>query len=211
MTIHTTPKRRTAATKAVKARATRPRKPAAPAKAAAKASKAPPPRAKTAIPELRPPQTEVSAIALDPTLGHTQEPAPDLSLVHPAPEVVEFEVVAAPPAKAARQGKTKKPARAPPVSTFKFNLHDLPPLLRLSDLCRDPRRNYPGLIPVSRSAWLNGVERGIYPPPIKVGAKVVAWRREDILEVIENGARGVQRTKTVAEVLGRPYRQPPAE
>jgi prophage regulatory protein len=42
-----------------------------------------------------------------------------------------------------------------------------------------------GLIPLKRTSWLNGVKDGIYPRPIKLGARSVAWRVEDIRALVE--------------------------
>lgn len=40
------------------------------------------------------------------------------------------------------------------------------------------------LIPVSRSSWFLGVKTGIYPSPLKIGARATAWRESDILALI---------------------------
>ncbi len=37
------------------------------------------------------------------------------------------------------------------------------------------------IIPVSKSTWWAGVQRGIYPKPIRLSARTVAWQRSDIL------------------------------
>jgi predicted DNA-binding transcriptional regulator AlpA len=42
-----------------------------------------------------------------------------------------------------------------------------------------------GLIPLGRTSWLNGVREGIYPKPVKLGARSVAWRVEDIRALVE--------------------------
>jgi len=42
----------------------------------------------------------------------------------------------------------------------------------------------PPLIPVSKSSWWAGVKSGIYPQPIKLGARSTAWKVEDIKELI---------------------------
>ncbi|HNU11282.1 MAG TPA: AlpA family phage regulatory protein [Rubrivivax sp.] len=47
-----------------------------------------------------------------------------------------------------------------------------PPLLRLPQVL--------ALFPVSRSSWYEGVKTGRYPSPVKLGARAVAWRREDL-------------------------------
>lgn len=35
-------------------------------------------------------------------------------------------------------------------------------------------------IPVGKTSWLNGVKSGIYPKPVKLGGRTIAWRAEDI-------------------------------
>ena len=42
-----------------------------------------------------------------------------------------------------------------------------------------------GVIPLKRTSWLNGVKDGIYPRPIKLGARSVAWKVEDIRALVE--------------------------
>ena len=41
------------------------------------------------------------------------------------------------------------------------------------------------LIPVSRTAWLNGVKAGKFPKPIRLGARSVAWKISDIKALVE--------------------------
>jgi predicted DNA-binding transcriptional regulator AlpA len=36
------------------------------------------------------------------------------------------------------------------------------------------------IYPVGRSCWLQGVKDGRFPQPVKLSAKCVAWRVEDI-------------------------------
>jgi prophage regulatory protein len=40
-------------------------------------------------------------------------------------------------------------------------------------------------IPVSRSTWWDGVRKGRFPPPVKIGG-VTAWRADDIHRLIES-------------------------
>ena len=44
------------------------------------------------------------------------------------------------------------------------------------------------VVPVSRSTWLAGVKTGRFPRPMKLGPRVTAWRRKDILELIESNS-----------------------
>ncbi|MBL4618632.1 MAG: AlpA family phage regulatory protein [Marinicaulis sp.] len=45
-----------------------------------------------------------------------------------------------------------------------------------------------GPIPVSKSTWWAGVKSGRYPKPVKLGPRITAWRVEDIIHLIKNGA-----------------------
>ncbi len=42
----------------------------------------------------------------------------------------------------------------------------------------------PGVIPVSKSTWWNGVRAGKYPKPVKLGPHTTAWKVEDIRTMI---------------------------
>lgn len=44
------------------------------------------------------------------------------------------------------------------------------------------------LIPVSKSTWWAGVRAGRYPSGVKLSPHCTAWRREDIIDFIENAA-----------------------
>ncbi len=39
-------------------------------------------------------------------------------------------------------------------------------------------------VPVSRSAWYQGVKDGRFPAPVKLGPRTVAWREADINKLI---------------------------
>jgi prophage regulatory protein len=64
-----------------------------------------------------------------------------------------------------------------------------PPLIRLRDIVPDAQRNYPGIIPVSRASFLAGIPEGHYPAPVRLGAKMVAWRKADLVKFIERGSK----------------------
>ena len=49
-------------------------------------------------------------------------------------------------------------------------------------------------IPVSKSAWWDGVRAGRFPAPIKIGPQTTAWRAEDIHKLINTLSNGVQFT-----------------
>lgn len=51
-------------------------------------------------------------------------------------------------------------------------------LLRLPEVLK--------IVPVSRSTWYRGVDSGIYPKPVKISKRAVAWRADEISHAIEN-------------------------
>ena len=44
-----------------------------------------------------------------------------------------------------------------------------------------------GPVPVSKSTWWDGVRKGRFPQPIKLGPRSTAWRVEDIRELVKSG------------------------
>ena len=60
-------------------------------------------------------------------------------------------------------------------------------LLRLWEIIGDLNRDPPiePKIPISRSAWLEGVRTGRYPKPVRLGPRTVAWRSQDIQALID--------------------------
>jgi len=39
-------------------------------------------------------------------------------------------------------------------------------------------------IPVSKTAWYEGIAKGLYPAPVKLSERTSAWRVEDIRKLI---------------------------
>lgn len=73
-------------------------------------------------------------------------------------------------------------------------MHILPETgyLRLAQIIGKPKAEppIPALIPVSKSTWWQGVRSGRYPQPVKgLGARITAWRVEDIRALIEQAGK----------------------
>ena len=49
------------------------------------------------------------------------------------------------------------------------------------------RREVLELLKISTSCLYSGMARGVYPRPIRIGSRAVAWRREDIERIMQNG------------------------
>lgn len=72
-------------------------------------------------------------------------------------------------------------------------MHQLPETgyLRLSRIIGNPKAvpPIPAIIPVSKSTWWAGVKSGRYPQPVRgLGARITAWRVEDIRALIAAAA-----------------------
>lgn len=59
-------------------------------------------------------------------------------------------------------------------------------LITISSIVGDAKKNIPGIIPVCKKTWLNGVKNGIYPKPVRISARRVGWRIEEIRQLVEN-------------------------
>jgi hypothetical protein len=70
-----------------------------------------------------------------------------------------------------------------------------PALLRERDICKDPAHGYPGLLPITQSAFRAAVARGLIEPPLKFGSRVNCWRKETILRLRRDGIPTI-RTET---------------
>jgi prophage regulatory protein len=40
------------------------------------------------------------------------------------------------------------------------------------------------IIPISRATWYEGIKKGRFPAPVKLGARVALWRRSDIEQLV---------------------------
>ncbi len=57
--------------------------------------------------------------------------------------------------------------------------------VRLKQILGDPAADIPPVFPISRSSWYLGIKKGIYPAPVKLSARISAWRVEDIRALID--------------------------
>lgn len=58
--------------------------------------------------------------------------------------------------------------------------HAVDTMVRVPEICRDPKTGRPGILPISRSTWYEWVKRGLVPPGTRIGARTVVWRLTDI-------------------------------
>jgi prophage regulatory protein len=95
----------------------------------------------------------------------------------------------------------------------------------IGDKKADPR--VPGVFPVGKSKWWEGVRTGRYPKGYKLSANITAWRVEDIRRLIEEQTnstpappraaieaakrkRAAQRTPAITAPSPRPHKRPRA-
>ena len=57
--------------------------------------------------------------------------------------------------------------------------------VRIWQIVGNKKTNTPGIIPICRTSFLNGVKSGKYPKPVKLGERTIAWRVSDIRALIE--------------------------
>jgi len=59
--------------------------------------------------------------------------------------------------------------------------------LRLHQIIGNPKATppIPALIPVSKTAWWQGVKDGKYPKSVKLSIRTTAWKKSDILALIK--------------------------
>jgi hypothetical protein len=60
-----------------------------------------------------------------------------------------------------------------------------PALLRERDICK--RLDYPGLLPLTQSAFRDAVARGDVEAPIRFGLRINCWRKQYILRLQQEG------------------------
>lgn len=60
-------------------------------------------------------------------------------------------------------------------------------MLRVKQICGDPRTKTPGLLPVVGRTWLKWVAEGKVPQGTKLGPKTRAWPVEIVLDVARRG------------------------
>ncbi|MDP2903609.1 MAG: AlpA family phage regulatory protein [Methylovulum sp.] len=89
-------------------------------------------------------------------------------------------------AKPATDGLSRKKP-APKVSGKSYSLPEKG-FVRIWQIVGNPKTKppIPGIIPVSRTTWLNGCKSGKYPRPIKLGERTTAWRVSDIKALLES-------------------------
>jgi len=61
--------------------------------------------------------------------------------------------------------------------------------LRLDAVIGNKKKGVPGIFPMSKSSWYKGIRDGIYPPPVKLSKRSVAWLKSDTDDLAERLSR----------------------
>lgn len=56
--------------------------------------------------------------------------------------------------------------------------------LRIWQIVGDKKRGIEPVLPIGRSTFLAGVKSGKYPQPVKLGERTTAWRKSDIMALL---------------------------
>lgn len=57
--------------------------------------------------------------------------------------------------------------------------------LRIWQIVGDKKRGIEPILPIGRSTFLAGVKSGKFPQPVKLGERTTAWRKADILTLLD--------------------------
>jgi len=49
---------------------------------------------------------------------------------------------------------------------------------------------------ISARMWIEGVQKGYFPQPIRLGPRMLRWRRRDIVQIIDQGTNGTEKWKS---------------
>jgi hypothetical protein len=66
--------------------------------------------------------------------------------------------------------------------------------LRLPQIIGNLKSNppIPPIIPICRSSWWSGIQKGLYPKGIKLSERVTVWKVDDIRELVKSINEGIK-------------------
>jgi len=83
-----------------------------------------------------------------------------------------------------------------------------PKLLRETDIVRNTRTGYAGILPIGRTTFRSLITDGIVSPGMPIGNKIKVWTREEIAAIVK---RGIKRRSRGKRALARQARRAAAE
>ena len=70
--------------------------------------------------------------------------------------------------------------RNEPSRELRYEGGKMPGFYRLKEIIGDRRKGIPCILAVSKATWYQGIQKGLYPKPVKLSARSSAWRASDI-------------------------------
>ncbi|GEM_PF-878624 len=83
----------------------------------------------------------------------------------------------------------RAPIQSPGLHIKGIQMNNLLPatgFVSLRQIIGDKNRNIPAILPIGRSTWLNGVNEGRYPAPVKISERRVGWHVSDIQSLLNS-------------------------
>ena len=70
--------------------------------------------------------------------------------------------------------------RNEPSRELRYEGGKMPGFYKLKEIIGDRRKGIPCILAVSRATWYQGIQKGLYPKPVKLSSRSSAWRASDI-------------------------------
>ena len=80
--------------------------------------------------------------------------------------------------------------RNEPSRELRYEGGKMPGFYKLKEIIGDRRKGIPCILAVSRATWYQGIQKGLYPKPVKLSSRASAWRASDIEALMRKIASG---------------------
>ena len=70
--------------------------------------------------------------------------------------------------------------RNEPSRELRYEGGKMPGFYKLKEIIGDRRKGIPCILAVSQATWYQGIQKGLYPKPVKLSSRASAWRASDI-------------------------------
>ena len=80
--------------------------------------------------------------------------------------------------------------RNEPSRKLRYEGGKTPGFYTLKEIIGDRGKGIPCILAVGRATWYQGVQKGIYPKPVKLSSRASAWRASDIEALMKKIASG---------------------
>lgn len=70
-----------------------------------------------------------------------------------------------------------------------INLDDYPPLLKISEICSNPKKGVRGILPLTRKPFMTAVDNGWVDGLVPLAGRSIAFRRAAILRILLFGMK----------------------